>query len=97
MAAARKDQVDDRLKTERSNRLLEMEQMQSSQYRKSYIGASVEALMEEEKVIKGQKYQVGYTKTYVKVAVPIEEVLSNQIIEGKAVELLDNEYLVLER
>jgi hypothetical protein len=53
--------------------------------------------MEEEKVIKGQKYQVGYTKTYVKVAVPIEEVLSNQIIEGKAVELLDNEYLVLER
>ena len=97
VAAARKDQVDDRLKTERSNRLLEMEQMQSSQYRKSYIGASVEALMEEEKVIKGQKYQVGYTKTYVKVAVPIEEVLSNQIIEGKAVELLDNEYLVLER
>ena len=97
VAAARKDQVDDRLKTERSNRLLEMEQMQSSQYRMSYIGASVEALMEEEKVIKGQKYQVGYTKTYVKVAVPIEEVLSNQIIEGKAVELLDNEYLVLER
>ena len=97
VAAARKDQVDDRLKTERSNRLLEMEQMQSSQYRKSYIGASVEALMEEEKVIKGQKYQVGYTKTYVKVAVPIEEVLSNQIIGGKAVELLDNEYLVLER
>jgi threonylcarbamoyladenosine tRNA methylthiotransferase MtaB len=37
VAAARKDQVDDRLKTERSNRLLEMEQMQSSQYRKSYI------------------------------------------------------------
>ena len=97
VAAARKDQVDDRLKTERSNRLLEMEQMQSSQYRKSYIGASVEALMEEEKVIKGQKYQVGYTKTYVKVAVPTEEDLSNQIFEGKAVELLDNEYLLLER
>ena len=97
VAAARKDQVDDRLKTERSNRLLEMEQMQSSQYRKSYIGTSVEALMEEEKVIKGQKYQVGYTKTYVKVAVPTEESLGNQIFEGKAVELLDNEYLLLER
>ena len=97
VAAARKDQVDDRLKTERSNRLLEMEQMQSSQYRKSYIGTNVEALMEEEKVIKGQKYQVGYTKTYVKVALPTEEALSNQIFEGKAVELLDNEYLLLER
>lgn len=97
VAAARKDQVDDRLKTERSNRLLEMEQMQSSQYRKSYIGTNVEALMEEEKMIKGQKYQVGYTKTYVKVAVPVNENLSNQILEGKAVELLDNEYLLLER
>ena len=97
VAAARKDQVDDRLKTERSNRLLELEQMQSSQYRKSYIGTNVEALMEEEKVIKGQKYQVGYTKTYVKVALPTEEALSNQIFEGKAVELLDNEYLLLER
>lgn len=97
VAAARKDQVDDRFKTERSNRLLEMEQMQSSQYRKSYIGTNVEALMEEEKMIKGQKYQVGYTKTYVKVAVPVNENLSNQILEGKAVELLDNEYLLLER
>ena len=97
VAAARKDQVDDRLKTERSNRLLEMEQMQSSRYRKSYIGTNIEALMEEEKMIKGQKYQVGYTKTYVKVAVPVNENLSNQILEGKAVELLDNEYLLLER
>lgn len=97
VAAARKDQVDDRFKTERSNRLLEMEQMQSSQYRKSYIGTNVEALMEEEKMIKGQKYQVGYTKTYVKVAVPTNKNLSNQILEGKAVELLDNEYLLLER
>ena len=97
VAAARKDQVDDRLKTERSNRLLEMEQKQSAAYRKSYLGKSLEALMEEEKVIKGQRYQVGYTKTYVKVALSTQEDLSNQMIEGKAVELLDNEYLLLER
>ncbi len=97
VAAARKDQVDDRLKTERSNRLLEMEQNQSAAYRKSYLGKTMEALMEEEKVIKGKKYQVGYTKTYVKVALPSNEDLSNQMIEGKAVELLDNEYLLLER
>ena len=97
VAAARKDQVDDRVKTVRSNRLLEMEQAQSSAYRKSYLGKQVEALMEEEKVIKGKKYQVGYTKTYVKVAIPATEDLGNQIMEGKAVELLDNDYLLLER
>lgn len=97
IAAARKDQVDDRLKTVRSNRLLEMEQKASVAYRKSYIGKRVEALMEEEKVINGTKYQVGYTKTYVKVAIPAKEDMSNQIVVGKAVDLLDGEYLVLER
>ena len=96
-AAARKDQVDDRIKTERSNILLAMEQKQSASYRKSYLGNRVEALMEEEKEIRGKKYQVGYTKTYVKVAVSAEEDLSNRLIEGTAAELLENEYLLLER
>ena len=97
VAAARKDQVDDRLKTERSNRLLAMEQRQSSAYREGWMEKNVEALMEEEKEIQGKKYQVGYTKTYVKVAVWAEEDLSNQLIEGKVVGLLDQEYLLLER
>ena len=44
VAAARKDQVDDRLKTERSNRLLEMEQKQSAAYRKSYLGKPLPTL-----------------------------------------------------
>lgn len=95
VAAARKDQVDDRIKTERSNLLLNMEQKQSADYRESYLGKRVEALMEEEKEIQGRKYQVGYTETYVKVAVESEEDLSNQIISGIANKLLDNEYLLL--
>ena len=95
VAAARKDQVDDRIKTERSNLLLAMEQKQSAAYRESWIGNKVEALMEEEKEIQGKKYQVGYTKTYVKVAVETNEDLGNQFIQGTAVELLDNEYLLL--
>ena len=97
VAAARKDQVDDRVKTLRSNQLLAMEQKQSAAYRESYLGKTVEALLEEEKEIKGKKYQVGYTKTYVKVAVEETHNLSNCIIEGKAVALLDNEYLLIER
>lgn len=96
VAAARKDQVDDRIKTERSNLLLSMEQKQSVAYRENYLGKTVEALMEEEKEIQGKKYQIGYTKTYVKVAVETQQNLSNQMVRGKAVELLKGEYLVLE-
>ena len=97
VAAARKDQVEDHLKTVRSNLLLEMEQVQSRKYRESYLGKAVEVLIEEEKVIRGRKYQVGHTKTYVKVAVDTKEDLNNQLIIGIASELLDNEYLLLER
>lgn len=96
VAAARKDQVDDKIKTERSNLLLTMEQKQSEVYRKSYVGKKLEALMEEEKEIQGKKYQVGYTKTYVKVAVETEEDLRNCLIEGEAVSLLEKDYLLLQ-
>ena len=95
VAAARKDQVDDRIKTERSNRLLAMERRQSMAYRQNCIGTKIEALMEEEKVIDGKKYQVGYTKTYVKAAVETTESLSNQFVEGEATELLAGEYLLI--
>ena len=97
VAAARKDQIDDRIKTQRSNILLEMEGQQSYDYRKSFLGKQVEALMEEEKEIEGKKYQIGYTKTYIKVAVESSYHLSNRIINGRAKELLAGEYLVLEK
>ena len=97
VAAARTDQIDDRIKTKRSNQLLEMEQKQSADYRAGYLGKTVEALLEEEKVIRGKKYQVGYTRNYVKVAIETAENLSNCIVEGKAAALLDNEYLLIEK
>lgn len=97
VAAARKDQVDDKVKTVRSNELLQMEKEQSEAYRKSFLGKEVEVLLEEEKVIQGETYQVGFTPAYVKVAVKAEENLNNQIITGKAVALLSEEYLLLER
>ena len=97
VAAARKDQVDDRVKTERSNRLLALAEEQSTAYRRSLIGSTVDVLMEEEKEIQGKKYQIGYTKTYVKTAVETTEDLRNQFIEGTAVALLDEEYLLIKK
>ena len=96
VAAARKDQVEDSIKTKRSNLLLSMERKQSIEYRTSFVGKNIEALLEEEKEIEGKKYQVGYTKTYVKVAVEAKQDLSNQIVSGKAKELLAGEYLLVQ-
>lgn len=96
VAAARTDQVPDSIKNERSNILLKLEQEQSEKYRKEFLGKQVEALMEEGKQIDGKSYQVGFTSSYIKVAIETKEDLSNKIIHGKAVNLLKQEYLLVE-
>ena len=72
-AASMPNQVPDQVKTLRSNRLLAMERTQSKEFRKRYIGKTAEVLLEETREIDGKKYQIGHTKDYVKVAVPIPE------------------------
>ena len=86
-AAAMENQVPEPVKTKRSNVLLEMEAIDSANFREYYIGKEVEVLFEEEKLIDGTNYWVGHTKEYVKVAMPcngtnMENVITNGIITG---------------
>ena len=82
VAAAMKNQVDDTIKTKRSNLLLTMEQTQSEAFRTYYIGREEEVLFEEEKEIQEKKYWIGHTKKYVKVAVESQENLANKLKKG---------------
>ncbi len=70
-AAVMPHQVPDQTKTLRSNILLALEKEQSHAFRSRYIGKVAEVLLEEKKEIGGQEYFVGYTKDYVKVAIPV--------------------------
>ena len=63
-------QIREDVKTKRSNVLLELEKKQSEAYRRSFIGKEVMVLLEEEKEICGEKYWIGHTEEYVKIAVP---------------------------
>ena len=94
-AAAMEGQLTEAVKKERSQVLLQLEKQQSDDYRKSFVGKEVEVLFEEEKEIDGEKYFVGHTKEYIKVAVKTQKELSNMIVKGKAVEL-KNGMLMLE-
>jgi len=82
VAAAMKNQVQDMIKTQRSNLLLEMEEIQSEEFRAYYVGKEEEVLFEEEKEIQGKKYWIGHTRQYVKVAAESEEKLSNTLKKG---------------
>ena len=96
IAAKMPDQVPDTIKAERSDVLLAMEEVQSREYRQTYIGQEVLVLFEEEKKILGENYQIGHTKQYVKVAYKTSDNLSNQIKKGKVKSLLTNDILLME-
>ncbi len=96
IAAKMPDQVPDTVKAERSDVLLEMEERQSREYRKLYVGCEVSVLFEEEKEILGESYQIGHTCQYVKVAYKTDKNLSNQIVSGRVTGLLTNDVLLME-
>ncbi len=95
-AAEMEQQVPDKIKQERSNKLLALEKEQSKEYRKKIIGTTVEVLFEEEKEIAGEMYQVGHTGEYIRVAKKGRESLSNKLIFGKVTGFLQEDVLLME-
>ncbi len=97
VAAERKDQITDEIKAKRSDILLQLAAEQSLNYRKACLGKKLTVLVEERKVIAGEEYQIGYTETYVKVAVKEEKDLKNQMITGIGEAVLEQEYVLLKQ
>ncbi len=90
VAATMKDQVDEQIKTKRSQILIKMDEELSEEYRESVLGNIEEVLLEEEIDIDGMRYMIGHTKTYIKVVVPMsEELRSNMIILCKMDKIMD--------
>lgn len=67
------DQIPEPEKTRRSALLLELERRMSREYRESFLGTETTALLEEEITVDGERYMLGHTREYVKVAVPVGE------------------------
>lgn len=78
-AAVMDNQVPEQIKTQRSNILLELDAQKREKYEANFVGKEVEVLMEERVLIKGETFQVGHTKEYVKIALQTEENLQNQV------------------
>ena len=94
-AAIMPDQVDEQVKTKRSDILLACEEQMSKTYRDGYVGREVEVLFETPWEWEGKPYYTGYTREYIRVAYPKTEDLSNQIKIGVlGEEIADNIYLL---
>ena len=95
-AAVMKDQVPEQIKTERSNKLLALDTKMSEEFRAFYLGREEAVLFEEEAVIDGQNYYVGYTKEYIKVAKVSDTPIENQILTGCLKKALNQEIYLME-
>ena len=92
-AATMEGQVDESIKSIRSNELIVLGNTMSEKYRKEYLHRNVEILFEEERQIDGKKYQVGHTKEYIRAAFETEENCSGNIHMGKLTEFIKTDIL----
>ena len=97
VAAKMPGQVDETIKSKRSEDLISVGESLKENYRKEKIGEKVSVLFEEEKEINGIKYQVGHTKEYIEVAVETKENLAGKIEEVFLKDFIDNEIMLATR
>ena len=71
------DQIDERIKNQRSDKLLEMVERHKQAYEESFRGENVNVLIEEIISINNRKFLRGHTERYLLVDIPIEAVTGN--------------------
>lgn len=74
------DQIQDQVKSERSNRLLELSKINQREYEQSFYDEKTDILVEETYVENSQTYYVGHTKRYQKIVFKSDENLVNQVV-----------------
>ena len=70
-------QVDEKVKTQRSAILLELENKMSKEYRQQHIGKTEEVLIEEIVSENGKDYFMGFTPDYIRVKIACDIALDN--------------------
>lgn len=90
------DQISENIKSERSTELLELNEILSNGYREKYIGKKVKVLLEENHIIENKKYIIGFTDTYVRVALenPEEKLYTNQIVNVRVKKLFEKDMVI---
>lgn len=95
-AAQMTDQIPENLKAERSDELIAISDAMANEYKERFTGRIEKILFEEELHKDGITYQVGHNERYLKLAVPSDLDLSNQVLEAKVIGSLTEEILLCE-
>lgn len=78
-AAVMPNQIDGKVKEERSRKLIELSNKYEKEYNREYIEKTVQVLLEEQFSKDGTKFMKGHTTNYILVEVKTDENLDNTI------------------
>lgn len=95
-AAAMPDQIPEPEKGVRSDCLIKLGEINREQFEKQYIGKTTEVLFEEKVTIDGKEYFVGYTKEYIKTAIPADQDYENTLVSGTIGEAIASHLYLLQ-
>lgn len=79
-AAVMQGQIPEQIKAKRSARLIELGEKNRRAYEESFLGKTVEVLVEEKADVNGKEMWTGHTKEYMKIALESEKNLQNCIL-----------------
>lgn len=91
-AAQMEHQIEEQIKTKRSNRLIALGKELTDQYNKAFIGKEQMVLFEEKSEIGNVNYWVGHNERYIKIALPVmgEEDRHNRIVKVRLIKELED-------
>ena len=79
-ATVMQGQIPEQIKAKRSARLIELGEKNRRAYEESFLGKTVEVLVEEKSDVNGKEMWTGHTKEYMKIALESEKNLQNCIL-----------------
>lgn len=94
VAAKMPNQIDEKIKTLRSEDLIRTGEELTKEFRQAKIGQDTTVLFEEKILLDNKEYWVGHTVDYIKIAVPEKENLEGQIRKVNVKDFLTNEIML---
>jgi len=94
VAAKMPNQIDEKIKTLRSEDLIKTGEELTKEFRQAKIGQETTVLYEEKILLDNKEYWVGHTVDYIKIAVPEKENLEGQIRKVNVKDFLTNEIML---
>lgn len=91
------DQIPETVKGTRSERLIALGEKNRSLFEAQHAGGEVTVLFEERTELDGAEYFTGYTKEYIKAAIPADEDYENVQVHGRLGKELAPHLFLLEK